>query len=1110
MGFLNSLYQIGKNNDNFKRWEQDQRDNAVRREELYKQKQHSKEDLEKAKELGKTIIDVVDVMDNHSENVAENVETATAPIVALTPIAAFLLTSFGVAKFVAPKNYKKISETKRNILNNNENIKLFDEIVKHFNASDKKYQALPEWEKEFKSPAAKNGWKTPFSLINKRSIDKIKDPVLKNKALSVYKEFLKQTKNPRRALKFGGWGVIGALVGSFIGVNIYATKLQVDSSRIARFQARENLSDPKAFVSYTPEQIAEAKEYIKQHPELLKKKKKEKLKSGMFKSIVNLFKDRKAYKKAKAADVDESKKVERKLTKEEIIKAKKDQEVIQRAVRLINNEAERYSENMETTADFIMGATPIFGLGVGFVINKIANWTGVTDRIVKNIVNKHAGEETKTAYMEFASLKKGAPGYSKKYLKFADKIMDEVTDKSVTQTFITRFKKGAAAALAHQKGRAIVLSLVTGITTGIGGALLALKLQKSAARAGRYTAKRELEKDPRNFIGYTDEDFENVKHLKGDEPKFSERIKSFVTFVPRVLKQYFEYSKFRKHEYKENQVLNEQLQKTNITDDQLKEAKNLQRKLFNTFEKVDDGSQQYSESMEAAIDIAQPFVITGGFLGMVSPFIYLGVQAIRGKKSPAELLNKITGYLSSGSKIMESKYFKKYVASIAQNIEHKVGNVDVNDKYLGAMLKGVNLKEDYIPVILSKMKNNLHESTAVLRTKSSEEQVKILEKMREAFSRYTNKLDAIKPDTKIGTVSIKNTTDKFFNELIYNPSFTENMSLRADMIDIITCNTKYIKEKMTNEQFSTAFNELMDIALRNQKNINVSKILTEYAEKIKDVNLKAAFESTASQANDITPEQIKELFSKVITKENYTGIIDMLPVSVLKTFNYKISELPKAADDVVRLAEKAQALTLPNTAAESAKGFAQIKTILNIRNPKAALEEFKKSAEKMSDDAFAEKMQLIGFSSMDKKTCLEILPKLEKILDRIPEKELKQITDAFVKEFNEHPDEVMKLLNSGRIKEVFNTPYLRKVMAALGLINTTVVGALTLFVSFILADLQLKAGRLGVMKAIESLDDPAYYADLETVETNKTAQNETKTENNAMNLLKSIKSPLTK
>ena len=50
-----------------------------------------------------------------------------------------------------------------------------------------------------------------------------------------------------------------------------------------------------------------------------------------------------------------------------------------------------------------------------------------------------------------------------------------------------------------------------------------------------------------------------------------------------------------------------------------------------------------------------------------------------------------------------------------------------------------------------------------------------------------------------------------------------------------------------------------------------------------------------------------------------------------------------------------------------------------------------------------------------------------------------------------------------------------------------------------LADIQLKAGRLGVMKAIEGLDDYRYYANVEKDESiampNQTAEQETQSAN---------------
>lgn len=97
----------------------------------------------------------------------------------------------------------------------------------------------------------------------------------------------------------------------------------------------------------------------------------------------------------------------------------------------------------------------------------------------------------------------------------------------------------------------------------------------------------------------------------------------------------------QKHEFKEKQALKDLLKKQDISDEQLKNAKNLQRKLFNTFEKVDDNSQVYSESMEAATEIAQPFVQYTGMLLAFSPVIYTGVQVARGKSLLPNFLTKL-------------------------------------------------------------------------------------------------------------------------------------------------------------------------------------------------------------------------------------------------------------------------------------------------------------------------------------------------------------------------------------------------------------------------------------------------------------------------------------
>ena len=128
MDFFNSLSQIAKNKDNFAKWEEQQKHEQTQREELYKRRRYSDEELAHAKALGQNVMDVVDIMDNHSESVAENVETALEPIVAGIP----LLTAFGsalaYAKFIANPMYKKIWAVEDKLANNEEAQKLCAQI----------------------------------------------------------------------------------------------------------------------------------------------------------------------------------------------------------------------------------------------------------------------------------------------------------------------------------------------------------------------------------------------------------------------------------------------------------------------------------------------------------------------------------------------------------------------------------------------------------------------------------------------------------------------------------------------------------------------------------------------------------------------------------------------------------------------------------------------------------------------------------------------------------------------------------------------------------------------------------------------------------------------
>lgn len=1087
MDFLNSLAQVAKNQKNFKTWEEEQANNNAQREELAKRRQYSKAELDAAKQLGETIIDVVDIMDNHSENVAENVETATQPIVAIAPVLTMFASGWAIGKKVIIPANKALWDLEEKLFWDDEKArKLAQAITDDIHKTRPNKSGFYEWH---------------FS--SKKKVDAIRNPELKKQALEIHNNYMKEAKKYLRKTKGGYLGILGLTVASFIGANIYASSLQVSSSKIARYQARKILEDPKAFVKYTPEQIAQAKKYIEEHPELKKEKKKDKLKGGLFKSIIGIIKDRKAYKQSKIADADASKKVSRQLSPEELKQAQKDKEVIQRSVRIINNEAEKYSENMEVAAGVIMGSTPIVGGFFGWLTGLVMNKTGLTDKIINNTVEKYGTDEAKAAFARFKELKPGAPGYTTRWKKFVGELLEDSAEHKMARNGLSKSskkydfdeifkntKKLFAAGLSHRWGNAKIIGLIGAVVSAIPAALIALKLQKSAARAGRYTAKRELEKDPTNFIGYAEEDYKEVKDTKGKKQTFAQKTKEVALFVPTVLKQYYAYDKYKRNEFKDHQLMMDQLQKSeDISDEQLREAKNLQRKLFNTFEKVDDNSQIYSESMEAAVEIAQPFALYAGFFAMLSPFIYTAVQVKNGKLSAASVLDKVVDKLAKASNFLKSKTFTNYLNAVSENVSHKVGNVELKDKPIAALIKEMDFQKDTVGELGAKLVKNIRINSEDFGMLSNSEQVKVIKKIEASVINMKNSLDLGDNEWKSTLNLLKRLqTDEF------------DPKLRTDMLNILVKNTGAL-QRMPEERFNKAIKKYIDIAYDAIGEDNILQVLSFLKRNppeqpdvadfyYKLLNKYGIYSYKDSSVFD--PRAFKKAFAEVIDKKTFVEKSDDIDKFFSKAFSkenfpYTLKEVPNAVDAVIeyyntliaKVKNKATSLTgkVDNSVPPPKSKLHE--SIDKMFSPKAQISKFRETVEKMTDSEFQDWADSMRFSSMDKATMLKILPNVEKIVDNIPKEQLEKILGSLWKEFQKNPDEVIKLVSSGKVAQIFMTKGLVNTAAALGVSWFVLNVLLTWAIQSWLADMQLKAGRLGVMKAMESLDDPAYYADIE-------------------------------
>lgn len=1182
MDFFSSLNQVRKNSGQLDRWEQQQRDKDAQRKAYQAKHAPNKEEVEQAKELGETLMNVIDVMDDHSESIAENIETVTSPISTLT-----MLAGGGVTGFLSWNLGVKANKAEKKAIEEFDNSKEMRDLLKKL---DEKAQIkLPNGEVKRDWISAReirrsNGWA-------KRRREAITDVALRDEVMEMNKKWQKIQKPLWRKTKILAWATpVAALVGWFFG-NIQATKLQVDSSRIARFQARRELNDPKAFVNYTPEQIARAKAELENHPERVKKKQKSNLKKGLFTSLRELLRDRDNYNQTAKLRDKKQRMVERQLTDAEIKQAKKDQEVIQRVVKTLNNEAEKNSEKMEVAANVIMNTFPVVGGAIGLVLNYGLYKSGLIKKWVGKFVDKNGSEEAKAAFKELAKLDKKDPKFNsawkefyyhltgipqtrkhvnevwKKDAKNIDSKLEAKKAKGTSRDEMIKLLKQQFSGLMMSKKGKWVVGIASSLLAAFPSALIALKLQKHSARAGRFTAKRELEKDPTNFIGYSQEELNEVKEVK-EEKSPASKIKEYALFIPNVLRDFYKYEKYQKNELKQKQALNAELKKLDVSDEQLRDAKNLQAKVFNTFEKVDDKSQSYSEATEAAIESTQPLVYMGGILAAASPFIYFGIQTARGKYTPAKITEKVTNFFATSSNVLKSKLFKKYLNTVEKHTAHVVNNTDTESSKLGVLLKDIDVLETPIADILTKgLRNSQECMSKTFREMDNWQQMSSVNKILDKVEKYVS----VKSDISYDELSrmYRNCADDLdfdqwdvsnaIFDLVYNgeakavkkhsaeliaeakkilgdekctqlnryhasrnleTTFRElktklydlEPDSRADVVELMTLN-RYGIENMSTEDFNKAKKVLSEVLFNQEKADEVAKLLKEFrafyadamsgfAKFSEDAEMSKALEAIpngkklfdglldAAQKVEIpekSGEELLEMMNDAVTKEAFLKFYDKLP-SLSDFINgqnipLRIKDLPELAEHVSNVARgvtsagKAFDLVAPTDVANG-RVMKMLQNLDFFNNPKAGIDRFAKYLEEASAEDYVKIVKHTPFGGWEKESVIKIVKNVAKIWDNIPKEESKRIMLAMVKQFNENPDKFMEAMKSGKIMKIFATPEIKSAIAAAGISWTAFTFVMTYMIESWLAEIQLRAGRLGVKTAMDDLQDYRYYANV--------------------------------
>ncbi len=140
-----------------------------------------------------------------------------------------------------------------------------------------------------------------------------------------------------------------------------------------------------------------------------------------------------------------------------------------------------------------------------------------------------------------------------------------------------------------------VATKIAGLVASIGAAIWTSQIIKQASKVGRYKVKQELMQNPEAFVYVDDKKANEVKDFEINTTKKQ----SLIEFLKSAYKNNKEYEKHQKVTAKAEKRFYKAIEDLELSEEQIKDAKQLQKNAFRTFNKVDDNSQKYSESVEA-------------------------------------------------------------------------------------------------------------------------------------------------------------------------------------------------------------------------------------------------------------------------------------------------------------------------------------------------------------------------------------------------------------------------------------------------------------------------------------------------------------------------------
>ena len=155
--------------------------------------------------------------------------------------------------------------------------------------------------------------------------------------------------------------------------------------------------------------------------------------------------------------------------------------------------------------------------------------------------------------------------------------------------------KALKAMKVKSEAKISAISQIAAVTIPVIFSIASAQIQKQASRVGRFKIKQDLMNNPSKLVYVSDE---NIADLK-DVNVIQDRKEGLFKFLTHAWKNNKEYNQYKKTTAKQEEKFYKAIETLELTPEQIKDAQTLQRNTFKTFNKVDEKSQKYSESIEA-------------------------------------------------------------------------------------------------------------------------------------------------------------------------------------------------------------------------------------------------------------------------------------------------------------------------------------------------------------------------------------------------------------------------------------------------------------------------------------------------------------------------------